>query len=124
MFWASVAAIARLITRRTVGTSEASASDATDLSEKQETSSTQREVSDTISRVSLRGWPSTESLVTGSSYSEAMSDTVTVDQQRREEQNVMALNRGCSPVSEELIGTGQWIHDNRGELASPQTAGF
>ena len=33
----------------------------------------------------------------------------------------MALN---SPVSEELIRTGQWIQDNRGELASPQTAGL
>ena len=51
--------------------------------------------------------------------SEAMSDSVTVDQQRREEQNAMALN---SPVSEELIRTGQWIQGNRGELPSPQTA--
>ena len=33
----------------------------------------------------------------------------------------MALN---SPLSEELIRTGQWIQDNRGELASPQTAGL
>ena len=50
-----------------------------------------------------------------------MSDSVTVDQQRREEQKAMAFN---SPVSEELIRTGQWIQDNRDELASPQTAGF
>ena len=122
MFWAGVATIARLLTRRTVGTSESSASDATDLIEKQETSSTQREGSDTIGRVSLRGWPSAESFVTGSSL--AMSDSVTVDQQRREEQDAMALNRENSPVSEELIRTGQWIQDNRGELVSPQTAGF
>ena len=33
----------------------------------------------------------------------------------------MALN---SPLSEELIRTGQWIQDNKGELASPQTAGL
>ena len=69
----------------------------------------------------MREWPSAESLLTGSSFSEAMSDSVTVDQQRREEQNVMALN---SPVSEELIRTGQWNQDSRGELASPQTAGL
>ena len=50
-----------------------------------------------------------------------MSDSVTVDQQRQEEPNALVLN---SPVLEELIRTGQWIQDNRGELASPQTAGF
>ena len=52
-----------------------------------------------------------------------MSDCVTADQQRREEQNAMTLNRGDSPVSNELIRTGQWIQDNRGQLVSPQTAG-
>ena len=124
MFWDSVAAIASLFTRRRVGTSESSASNATDPSEKQETSSTQREGSDTTSRVSLRGWPSTEPVVTGSSFSEAMSDSVTVDQQRWEEQNAMALNCDRSPVSEEPIRTGQCIQDNRGELVSPLTAGF
>ena len=36
----------------------------------------------------------------------------------------MTVNRGDSPVSNELIRTGQWIQDNRGELVSPQTAGF
>ena len=102
-----MATIARLLTRRTVGTSESSASDATNLSEKQETSSTQREGSETIGLVSLRGWPSAESFVTGSSFSEARSDSVTVDQQRLEEQDAMALNRDSSPVSEELIHTGQ-----------------
>ena len=50
-----------------------------------------------------------------------MSDSVTADQQRREDRNAMALN---SPVSEELIRTGQWIQDNRGELASPLMAGL
>ena len=53
-----------------------------------------------------------------------MSDSVTIGQQRREEQNAMALNSDSSPVSEELIRTGQGMRDNRGELASPQTAGF
>ena len=93
--------------------SEPNASDATDSSELQEISSTQRESSDTISQVSLREWPPTNSLSTGSSFSEAMSDRVTADQQRREEQNAMALN---SSLSEELIRTGQWVQDNRGEL--------
>ena len=104
MFWASVATIIQLFTRNTVEGSESSASEKPDPSETQETSSTQREGSDTISRVSLREWPSAESLLTNSSFSEAMSDSVTVDQQRREEQTAMALN---SPVSEELIRTGQ-----------------
>ena len=84
-------------------------------------SSTQRESSDAISQVNLREWPPTKSISTGSSFSEAMSDCVTADQQRREEQNAMALN---SPLSEELIRTGLWIQDNRGELTLPQTAGL
>ena len=71
--------------------------------------------------MSLREWPVTKSLSTGSSFSEAMSDCVTADQQWREEQNAMALN---SHLSEELIRTGQWIQDNRGELTSPQMAGL
>ena len=121
MFWASVATIIRLFTRNTVESSESSASENADPSEMQETSSTQGKCSDTISRASLKGWPSAESLLTGSSLSEAMSDSVTVDQQRWEEQNAMALN---SPVSEEPIRTGQWIQDNRGEVVSPQTTGF
>ena len=82
-------------------------------------SSTQRESSDIISQARWREWSSAESLLTGSSSSEAMSDSDSVDQQRRKEQNAMALS---SPVSEELIRTGQWIQDNRGELASHQTA--
>ena len=58
------------------------------------------------------------------SLSEAIYDRVTVDQQRREEQNAIALNRDSSPVSEELIRTGQCIQDNRGKLtpSSNQTA--
>ena len=47
-----------------------------------------------------------------------MSDRVTVDQQRKEKQNAIALNRDDSPVSE-FIRTGLWIEDNRGELTSP-----
>ena len=114
MFWASVATIVRLFTRSAEEASESSAPEAIFPSETQEKSTTQRESSDTISQASLREWPSAESLLTGSSFSEAMSDSVTVDQQRREEQNATALN---SPVSEERIRTGQWIKDNRGELA-------
>ena len=120
MFWAGVATVVRLFTHSTEEGSEPNASDATDSSEVQEISSAQRESSDT-SQVSLREWPPTKSLSTGSSFSEAMSDCVTADQQRREEQNAMALN---SPLSEDLIRTRQWIQDNRGELTSPQTAGL
>ena len=121
MFWAGVATVVRLFTHSTEEGSEPNASVAADSSELQEISSTQRESSDTISQVSLREWPPTKSLTTASSFSEAMSDCVTADQQRREEQNAMALN---SPLSEELIRTGQWIQDNRGELTSLQTAGL
>ena len=92
MFWASIATIVQLFPRNAEEASESSASDATDPREAQEISSTQRECSDTLSQVSLRDRPSAESLLTGSSFSEAMSDSVTVDQQRREEQNAMALN--------------------------------
>ena len=121
MLWAGVATVVRLFTHSTEEGSEPNASDATDSCELQEVSSTQRESSDTISQVSLKEWPTTKSLSTDSSFSEAMSDCVTADQQRREEQNAMALN---SPLSEELIRTGQWIQDNRDELTSPQTAGL
>ena len=121
MFWASVATIVRLFTRDADTASESTATDAVDPSEMQEISSTQRESSDTISQVSLREWPSPKPLSISSSFSEAMSDCVTADQQRREEQNAMALN---SPMSEDLIRTGQWVQDNRGELTSPQTAGL
>ena len=60
-----------------------------------------------------------KSLMTSSSFSEEMSDRVTVDQQRREEQNAMTLNRDDSPVSEEFIPTGKWIQNNGGGLTSP-----
>ena len=92
MFWAGVATVVQLLTHSTEEVSEPNASDATDSSELQEISSTQRESSDTISQVSLEEWPHTKSSSTGSSFSEAMSDCVTADQQQREEQNVMALN--------------------------------
>ena len=123
MFCAGVAAVIRLLTRNTVegGESRSSVSADSDQSETQETSSAQRECSDYINRASLEEWSSAESLLLDSSFSEAMSGSVTVDQQRREEQNAMALS---SPVSEELIRNGQWIQDTRGELASPQRAGF
>ena len=121
MFWAGVATEVGLFTHSTEEGSDPNASDATDSSELQEISSTQRESSDTISQVSLREWPPTKSLSTGSFFSEAMSVRVTADQQRREEQNAMALN---SPLSEELIRTVQWIQDNRRALTSPQTAGL
>ena len=119
MLWASVATRVRLFTRDAETASEASATDATDPSETHEINSTQREKSDTISQVSLREWPPAKPLSTGSSFSEAMSDCVTADQQRQEEQNDMAFN---SPMSEELNRTGQWIQDDRGELASHQAA--
>ena len=53
-----------------------------------------------------------------------MSDRVSIDQQRKEEQNAMALVRDNSLVPEELLGTGQWIQDARSGIASPQTGGF
>ena len=79
MFWAGVATVVRLFTHSTEENSEPNASDATDSSELQEISLTQRESSDTISQVSLREWPRTKSISTGSSFSEAMSDCVTAD---------------------------------------------
>ena len=54
MFWASVATVVQLFTRSAEEVSECSTSDATDPSEMQEISSTQRESSDTFSQVSLR----------------------------------------------------------------------
>ena len=92
MFWAGVATVVRLFTHSTEEGSKPNASEATDSSELQEISSTQSESSDTISQVSLREWPPTKTLSSGSSFSEAMSDCVTADQHRREEQNAMALN--------------------------------
>ena len=121
MFWTGVA---KLLTRKASRTSKSSTDNITDVSDTQETSSIQREGSDVTAELSLKEWSSLDSLVTGSSFSEAMSDCVTADQQRREEQNAMTLNREDSPVSNELIRTGQWIQDNRGELVSPQIAGF
>ena len=53
-----------------------------------------------------------------------MSDRVTIDQQRKEEQNTMGLVRDNSPVSEELLRTLQWIQDTRSGFASSQTGGF
>ena len=103
MFWTGVAAIVKLLTRGMPKTSDSSTSNAVDM---EETSSVQREDSSTTSELSLTAWSSVESLVTGSSFSEAMSDCVTADQQRREEQNALTLNRGDSPVSNELIRTG------------------
>ena len=124
MFWTGVAAMAEWLTRRASRTSGSSADDITDVSDTQETSSLQRESSEVSAELSLKEWSSLDSLITGSSFSEAMSDCVSADQQRREEQNAMALNRENSPVSDEYIRTGQWIQDNRGELASPQTASY
>ena len=88
MFWTGVAAIVKLLTRGMPRTSECSTS-IVDTDDARETSSVQREDSSTTSELSLTAWSSVESLVTGSSFSEAMSDCVTADQQRREEQNAM-----------------------------------
>ena len=99
MFWASVETIVRLFTRDADTASMSTATDATDPSETQEISSTQRESSDTISQVSLREWPSAKPLSSSSSFSETMSDRVTADQQRREKQNAMASNYPCRKIS-------------------------
>ena len=124
-------AIAKLLTRHATAackTSESCASGVTGTGETQEISSIQRESSGSDSNLSIREWPSlvtyVKSLVTNSSFSDARSDRVTIDQQRKEEQIAMALVRDNSPVSEEHIRTGQWIQDTRSGLASPQTVGF
>ena len=86
MFWATVIAIAKLLTRHATATSETSescASGITGTDETQETSSIQRENCGSDSYLSIREWPSVKTLVTGSSFSEAMSDRVTNDQQRK-----------------------------------------
>ena len=101
-----------------LGANESDTSGIAEVDDAQETSSIQRESSEIESRWSLEEWPSVKPLVTSSSFSEEMSDRVTVDQQRREEQNAMALNRDDSAVSEEFIRTGGWIQNNRGELTS------
>ena len=126
MFWVSAVAVAKLLTRRIIaalGASECGTSGNIEVSDTYGTSSIQRESSETESHWSLRKWPSVKSLLTSFSFSEAMSDRVTVDQQRREEQNAMDVIRDDSPVLEEFIRTGQWIQANRGELTSPQTNG-
>ena len=130
MFCAGAVAFAKLLRRSvtaTPKTSDAYMPEATGTGDTQEVSSVQRESSGSDSILSLRERPSVKSLVTNSSFSEseAMSDRVTIDQQRREEQNAMILVRDNSPVSEELLGTGQWIQDTRGGLTtSLQTGGF
>ena len=116
MFWAGAVAITKLLSRQAttaLETSESSASGVTGTSETQETSSIQRESSGSDRHLSLRQWLYLKFLVTNSSFPEAMSDRVTIDQQRKEEQNAMALVRDNSPVSEELLRTGQWIQDTR-----------
>ena len=76
------------------------------------------------SNLNLREWPSVKSLVTNSSFPEAMSDKVTIDQQRKEEQNAMVLVRDNSPSSEELLRTGQWIQIKILGATSPQLDWF
>ena len=127
MFWASAMAFAKLLTRHATATSEkgeSCASGITGTNETQETSSLQRESSGSDSNLSIREWPSGKYLVTSSYFSEAMCDRVSIDQQRKEEQNVMTFVRDNSPVSEEFLRTGQWIQVTRSGLASPQTVGF
>ena len=53
--------------------------------------SVQRESSESDSNLSLWEWQSVKSLETNSSFSEAMSDEVTTEQQRKEEQDAMAI---------------------------------
>ena len=81
MFWAGAVAVANPITRRTVvalDASESGTSEITEVSDTQETSSIQRKSSETETHWSLREWPPVKSLATSSSFSEALSDTVTV----------------------------------------------
>ena len=128
IFWAGEVAIAKMLSGCSTATfemSEAYMSETTGTDETQEVSSVLLESSGSDGNLSLRKCPSVKSLVTSSSFSEAMSDKVTIDQQRKEEQNAMALVRDNSPASEELLRTGQWIQDTRSGLAtSPQMGGF
>ena len=110
MFWASAMAYAKLLTRHataTIETSESCASGITGTNETPETSSTQRECSGSDSNLSIRESPSVKSLVTISSFPEALSDRVPIDQQRNEEQKAMTFVRDNSPVSEDILRTGQ-----------------
>ena len=101
MFWAGAVAMARQLARRAsvaLGAKESDTSGITEKSDAHETSLIQRKGSEIESRWSLKEWPPVKSLMTSSSFSEEMSDRVTVDQQRREEQNAMALNRDDSAM--------------------------
>ena len=101
MFWAGALAIVILLTRHSTTApkkSESCASGVIGTGEIQETSSTQRESSGSDSNLSIREWPTVKPLVTNSSFSEAMSDIVNIDQQRKEEQNAMAHDRDNLPV--------------------------
>ena len=96
MFWAGALAKDKQLARRAsiaLGANESDTSGITDVSDAEEATSVQREGSEIESRWSLRERPSVKSLMTSSCFSEEMSDRVTVNQQRREEQNAMALIR-------------------------------
>ena len=106
MLWACVAAIPKLLTASLAsGTEliELNTSEATETSKIFELSSVQRESSGSNDDLNLQEWPSVRSLLTGSLFSEAMSDRVTTGQQRKEEHDAMVPLRHRSPVSEELI---------------------
>ena len=74
-------------------TSESYTYETTGTDETQEVSSVQCESSGSDSNLNLRVWLLVKSLVTNSSFSDAFSDKVTIDQQRKEEQN----GNGSSP---------------------------
>ena len=127
MLWAGAVTIAKLLKRRSTAKPETNGSytsETTRTYETQEVSFVQRENSRSDSNLSLREWTSVKSPVTNSTFSEAMSDKVTVEQQRKEESNAIALIRDTSPVSEELLRTGQWIQDTRSRLRSSPEIGW
>ena len=128
MFWAGAVAIPKFLTRVSTAISEldgSNTSKTTGTGETLELSSVQRESSESDSNLSLPEWPSVKSPVTNSSFSEARSDEVTAEQQRKEEQNAMSLARDTSLVSEDIIQTKQWIQPTRGGLTTPiHTEGF
>ena len=96
MFWEGAVAVARLLMRDAAGGSEvieSTTSEATETSKTYELSSIQRESSGSNGNLSLHEWPSVKPLVTGSSFSEVISDRVTAEQQRKEEHDAMAPAR-------------------------------
>ena len=101
MFCAGPVAIAKLLTRGLTGAAElveSNTSKETKTGKTYELSSIQREKSGSNCNLSLQEWLSVKSLVTGRSFSEALSDRVSAEQHRQEEQDAMAPARDSSLV--------------------------